>query len=747
MMQRAHRGTRRSLLTPALLSLGALALFAAAPAAAQTQEGVWAADLTVDENTHQNGTDYGCGTNANLEACSKALSNRYFTYKGVRYEVTGVYTEASGGDWSLNISFWPNTPGSDGMLYIRTEAGPFSRNTARALSLSNFSDSGSTFTLSSSGVNWDNRPRIWLALVLHPKVSLSASPSTIKEGRKDEPTTTATVTATLDSPWNASADVVFRVAAANGTAENGDWYISNPNILIRRGESTGTTTIQSRHDGDEDDETVLVSLPSTLPCGVGRQLESCLVSGSVTSATITIDDDDAGGGQVNPPNKAAVKQLTASPNPVDEGDPVTVTATLTKALSSDVTIPLTLTDVTAEAGDRGTLAGITVTAGQTTGEGTISTNPDEDEDDETFTVGMDVDNLPREIEGVIHRPITVTITDDPYAALIAKIRTWRNDPRYKHDKRHTDRWDRVLLAFGKTVADNTLTPMTAAEAQGYADRGWTRWVEVAEALREIEAEQTGGDRVPGTVVASELAQALALVDGVGAEDAAAALFDGQSLDAARLEALDRLGNANGRYDVGDLLSWIDRCRGGGATCGTPPGTTTPASDAALPAAAGALGAGAVPRRPRRRAPGGRRPRRRSGARMPLLGVLLAAVLWSCDGAGVVDLPAAADVPEPGTLAVEWTAPAGAPAVAGALVEIDGPDVADARAPGLELYESEGTGPRRFVIAGGLRTGPVLEFHVPDRRQAHLYSVRVVEVAGQDHRLLDTGDYRAGIALN
>ena len=74
-----------------------------------------------------------------------------------------------------------------------------------------------------------------------------------------------------------------------------------------------------------------------------------------------------------------------------------------------------------------------------------------------------------------------------YASLIAQMYEWRNDPRYVSDKAHTDRWDRTLLTFGETVADTTLTPMTADEAQGYADRGWERWVPVAAALREIEA--------------------------------------------------------------------------------------------------------------------------------------------------------------------------------------------------------------------------------------------------------------------
>ena len=84
---------------------------------------------------------------------------------------------------------------------------------------------------------------------------------------------------------------------------------------------------------------------------------------------------------------------------------------------------------------------------------------------------------------------------NPYAALIAKVREWRDDPCCAHNPAHTDRWDRVLLALWVTVPDTSLTPMTAAEAQTYADRGWTRWVEVAAALQQIEG---GGTQSPVT---------------------------------------------------------------------------------------------------------------------------------------------------------------------------------------------------------------------------------------------------------
>ena len=58
--------------------------------------------------------------------------------------------------------------------------------------------------------------------------------------------------------------------------------------------------------------------------------------------------------------------------------------------------------------------------------------------------------------------------------------------------------------------------------------------------------------------------ALAVLDGVTPEAAAAALVGEAALSEAQLDALDRLGNRNGRYDLGDLLSWRDRCRSGEA---------------------------------------------------------------------------------------------------------------------------------------------------------------------------------------
>ncbi|WP_419854058.1 hypothetical protein [Candidatus Poriferisodalis sp.] len=82
---------------------------------------------------------------------------------------------------------------------------------------------------------------------------------------------------------------------------------------------------------------------------------------------------------------------------------------------------------------------------------------------------------------------SVTRPAGQHAALVAQVRQWRDDPCCAHSKGHTDRWDRVLVALGETVADTTLTAMTAAEAQAFVNRGWTRWTDVAAALEELES--------------------------------------------------------------------------------------------------------------------------------------------------------------------------------------------------------------------------------------------------------------------
>ena len=102
--------------------------------------------------------------------------------------------------------------------------------------------------------------------------------------------------------------------------------------------------------------------------------------------------------------------LSATPNPVDEGSPVTVTAMLATALAEAVTIPLTTTRGTSEDGDHGSLASITIPAGFTSATGTVSTVEDDDGDDETFTVALG--SLPSGLTAGDPSSVRVTITDN-----------------------------------------------------------------------------------------------------------------------------------------------------------------------------------------------------------------------------------------------------------------------------------------------------------------------------------------------
>ena len=249
--------------------------------------------------------------------------------------------------------------------------------------------------------------------------------------------------------------------------------------------------------------------------------------------------------------------------------------------------------------------------------------------------------------------------------------------------------------------------------------------------------------------AAALEDALTLVDDLTPDVAAAVLLGEQTLGEAELAALDRLGNGNGRYDLGDLLSWIERCRRGEARCGPTSTGSGPPSAAGLLAAA-AAGRPWISRRTRRRGSGrpGRKSIRAARRRGRFAGYALATLLavtmtLSCTEGSVGP---AANVPDPGFLTVEWTGPAAGRGI-GVLLELEGPGIEAVRAPGFELYESRASGRHEIVVAGSLRAGPLVQFRVPDRGQLPLYRVRVLEVAGEDYELRDAGQYRAVITLH
>ena len=121
------------------------------------------------------------------------------------------------------------------------------------------------------------------------------------------------------------------------------------------------------------------------------------------------DDDGDDDGEDDSGGSTPTVRLSVSPNPVDEGKPVTVTARLSETLASAVTVPLTLTAGTAEESDYGALSSITINVGSTSGTGTISTTDDADRVDETFTVALGA--LPSSVSAGSPSSVTVVIRD------------------------------------------------------------------------------------------------------------------------------------------------------------------------------------------------------------------------------------------------------------------------------------------------------------------------------------------------
>ena len=211
------------------------------------------------------------------------------------------------------------------------------------------------------------------------------------------------------------------------------------------------------------------------------------------TATITVTASDGNGGTVDDTFTVTVKAAPVVASAISDvtglevgstknvslagvfrdpdGDSLTITASSSDDTKATVTV--------ASDGSRLTLSGVAV------GNVTITVNA-RDSDGNTVSDRFDA-------------PVA-----KKYAGLIAKMKEYRNDLQWRHQKSHRDRWDRALLAFGETVADQTLTAMSAAEAQGYADQGWTRWVEVARALRELENRApTVSGAIAGLTIVSE----------------------------------------------------------------------------------------------------------------------------------------------------------------------------------------------------------------------------------------------------
>jgi len=122
----------------------------------------------------------------------------------------------------------------------------------------------------------------------------------------------------------------------------------------------------------------------------------------------------------------------------------------------------------------------------------IEIHPDDDIDDETFTIAFG--DLPEEAVADGAASVEVTVLDDDApeaprtdtnvnAQLIADVRAYAAET--SNGPEHVERWRRVLYAL--TDGTEGVAPaMTSQEAQTYADKGWARWFPVAAALKLID---------------------------------------------------------------------------------------------------------------------------------------------------------------------------------------------------------------------------------------------------------------------
>ncbi len=271
-------------------------------------------------------------------------------------------------------------------------------------------------------------------------------------------------------------------------------------------------------DVDEHDCEVTVSLASdaagTVPTlgfvqvltgGRGGYVIS--PDGGKAVATRAVRDNEAGPkgsgspGGIGPvtPGAGPAVTIAADRTQVDEGGDVTFTVTADPAPARDLEVTVSADEEMGSGDDRtggGHFGTVTIRAWQTSATWTLTTISDQValadgtvtgriEAGDGYTVGkpFEVTVTLLDDDGVVTQSVPDSVVGvDP--ALVALVRGYAAET-WKHPD-HVKRWMRVLAAFGD---DNGYTPMTAAEAQTHADRGWQRWVPVAAALAALEAAQ------------------------------------------------------------------------------------------------------------------------------------------------------------------------------------------------------------------------------------------------------------------
>ena len=257
-----------------------------------------------------------------------------------------------------------------------------------------------------------------------PQVSVSFEEHTYTVAESDDPLTQDVTENEVMVMLTLSADpertVTIPIMWSDlGGATSADYAATPRTVSFASSETEKTIRFVATHDTtDDDDESVKLSLPQTLPSRVSP--------GTTDETTVSITDDDDPAVTVSFDRAAytVAESDETSTSGVQE-NVVTVTIRLSADPERTVTIPLTATEQNASSSDYGALpTSVTFNSGVTEQSFTFSATHDTiDDDGESVTLGFDTSHAmwPSGVTAGGETEATVTIADDDDPAVTVRF--------------------------------------------------------------------------------------------------------------------------------------------------------------------------------------------------------------------------------------------------------------------------------------------------------------------------------------